>query len=200
MGNIASQANNGVLAGVIMARFRRGKMALYEVMSKAKEKPGYKRTLENIRSSTPGEEEPIAEAEKDEVVFADGTVETAVETDTAIVIAHDEASALEERDGVVTGGLSVKWRRKPRVVQYNNGRVEFSIPYQIGIAVVLGLVVVMLLAFRVGQRSVVVEKALSSVPPVGSGTGGRKPVATRNEVVPKKTIPAKAASQDRECH
>jgi len=168
-----------------MARNRRGRMALYEAMSKAKEKPGYGRTLENIRTGKGGEVEPSAK--KEEVVIA----ETTVEPDTAVV--SDETIAVEEYGGVETSGLSVRWRRKPRVVQYNAGRIEFSVPYQIGIAAVLGLVVVMLLAFRVGQRSAVVDKAVSSVPPVGSGTSGQKPVANRNE---GETIPAKTATQD----
>ena len=38
------------LAGTIMARYRRGKMALYEVMSKARIKPSYGQTLEKLRA------------------------------------------------------------------------------------------------------------------------------------------------------
>jgi len=171
-----------------MARNRRGKMALYEVMSKAKEKPGYKRTLENIRTGKGGEEEPIAE-KKEEAVVA----ETTVETDTGLV--SDETIASEGQGDVGTSGLSVQWRRKPRVVQYNHGRIEFSVPYQIGIAAVLGLVVVMLLAFRVGQRSVVVEEAGGSTPPVNAGRNRQDPVVGGNKGVREGTPPAKGTVQ-----
>ena len=160
-----------------MARNRRGRMALYEAMSKAKEKPGYGRTLENIRTGKGGEVEPSAK--KEEAVIA----ETTVEPDTAVV--SDETIPAEEHGGVETSGLSVRWRRKPRVVQYNGGRIEFSVPYQIGIAAVLGLVVVMLLAFRAGQRSVVVKKAGDSGVPVNATPNREKRAAGGNEAVRK---------------
>jgi hypothetical protein len=157
-----------------MARNRRGRMALYEVMSKAKDKPGYGRTLEKIRPGKPSDEEPMKD--KDETVAA----EAAVENDAAEFSA-DQTTALEEQERIDDGVLAVQWRRKPRIVQYNNGRVEFSVPYQIGIAAVLGLVVVMLLAFRAGQRSVVGEKAVGGSPPAKVGVGRRIPVMSVNE-------------------
>ncbi len=42
------------------------------------------------------------------------------------------------------------WRRKP--VQLNGGRVEISVPYHIGIAAALVVILVILAAFRIGQR------------------------------------------------
>jgi len=45
---------------------------------------------------------------------------------------------------------AVRWWRKPKAVQLNAGRIEISIPYQLAIAVLLGLVLLMLIAFRVG--------------------------------------------------
>jgi len=88
-----------------MAR-KRGKKALYEVMSKARKKPGFGRTLEKMLP-----EKPVSK--KEEIV--------------------------------------AKWWRKPRVVQFNVGRVEFSMPYQLGIALVLGAVLLIVAAFRLGQ-------------------------------------------------
>ena len=160
-----------------MARYRRGKMALYEVMSKAKVKPGYGQTLEKMRTDKAGEEE--AHTEKEEAVVA----ETAAGTETAVVT--DESAAVNESGVVETPGVSVQWRWKPRIVQYNGGRIEFSVPYQIGIAIVLGLVVVMLLAFRAGQRSGVVEKAGASNPPLSAQPNPEKAVAGGNERIRK---------------
>lgn len=187
-GLYGGQTNIGDLAGVIMARYRRGKMALYEVMSKAKEKPGYKRTLEKIRTGKPSDEEPVVE--KEEAVVS----ETTVAEDASIV--SDEKTAVEGHEAVKASPLSVQWRRKPRVVQYNNGRIEFSVPYQMGIAVVLGLVVVMLLAFRAGQRSVVVEKAGANSPPVNAARNRQDPVVGGNKAVRNDTTPEKATMQD----
>ncbi|MHC4741760.1 MAG: hypothetical protein ACYS8Z_07615 [Planctomycetota bacterium] len=157
-----------------MARNRRGKLALYEVMSKAKDKPGYKRTLDKIRAGKESEEEPTKENE--EIV----ATETAVEED-APQVSDAQAPAPEEQEAVDDAVMAVQWRRKPRVVQYNNGRVEFSVPYQIGIAAVLGLIVVMLLAFRAGQQSVVVNKVGPSSPPAVLGGGRQDPVVTGNQ-------------------
>jgi hypothetical protein len=157
-----------------MARNRRGRMALYEVMSKVKDKPGYKRTLEKIRTGKPSDEEPVKD--KEESVEAVAAVE-----DDAAEVSDDQTTAQKDQEKIDAGILAVQWRRKPRVVQYNNGRVEFSVPYQIGIAAVLGLVVVMLLAFRAGQRSVVIEKAVGFTPPANTVSPPREPVRTRNE-------------------
>lgn len=46
-----------------------------------------------------------------------------------------------------------RWLNKPRMVQYNDGRVEISIPYQLAIALLLGLIVLILIAFKIGQGS-----------------------------------------------
>lgn len=46
----------------------------------------------------------------------------------------------------------VRWVRKPRTVQFNAGRIEFSMPYQVGIAVLLGALLVLVIVFRVGER------------------------------------------------
>lgn len=43
------------------------------------------------------------------------------------------------------------WPRRPRLVQINAGKVEISVPYQVAVAAVLGVVVLLLLAFRLGQ-------------------------------------------------
>ena len=101
-----------------MAR-NRGKKALYEVMSKARNRPGYGRTLERMHPRGPDDKRP-----------AEGP-QRAAETPKA----------------------AVPWLRKPRIVQVNAGRIEFSMPYQIAVALLLGLVLVILAAFRLGQRS-----------------------------------------------
>lgn len=101
-----------------MAR-NRGKKALYEVMSKARQKPGFGRSLEPMPPKSPGEDRPEIE----------------------------QKSALEESQGIV------QWSRKPRLVQYNAGRIEFSMPYQVVIALLLALILVVLASYRLGQFS-----------------------------------------------
>ncbi|MHC4536219.1 MAG: hypothetical protein ACYS6K_19890 [Planctomycetota bacterium] len=54
---------------------------------------------------------------------------------------------------VETSKTAAKWWRKPRVIQFNVGRVEFSMPYQLCVALVLGSVLLILAAFRLGQMN-----------------------------------------------
>jgi len=103
-----------------MARNRR-KKALYEVMSKARDKPGYGRTLEKMRPKKPV-------SKKDEPVT-------------------NQKSATD----VETSKAAAKWWRKPRIVQFNVGRIEFSMPYQLAVALLLSLILLVLAAYRLGQ-------------------------------------------------
>ncbi len=95
-----------------MVRKKR-KKALYEVMSKARDKPGYGRTLEKMRPKSSDEGKSAVNAE--------------------------------------TSKATARWMRKPRIVQFNFGRIEFSIPYQHAVALVLGLIVLVLAAFWLYQ-------------------------------------------------
>ena len=101
-----------------MAR-NRGKKALYEVMSKAKVKPGPDRTVEQLHPQRTDEAEP--DKEKKPVV---------------------------EKSRAAT-----QWWNKPKIIQFNGGRIEFSLHYQIAIAILLGLILLVLLAYRLGQWS-----------------------------------------------
>lgn len=94
-----------------MARNRR-KKSLYEVISRARPKPSYAKTLQQVYPEKSGKEEPV----------------------------------VTEAPDVVT-----RWRKRPRIVQFNAGRVEISMPYQLAIALVLGIILLALIAFRLGQ-------------------------------------------------
>ncbi len=106
-----------------MAR-KRGKMALYEVMSKVHARTEQNRTVE-----------PLLPPKKPEPVISVKPVPAAKEI---------EVPEVQE---------TVNWRKKPRYLQYNLGRIEFSVPYQLAITAGLGLVLLLLLAFRFGQYS-----------------------------------------------
>ena|GEM_PF-1769778 len=108
-----------------MARNKRGKMALYEAMSKARQKPGFGRTLERMREDGPHDDEPDVQPEH--------------------LVVTEESPAEE------TSEPTVQWTRKPSVAQLNAGRIEFSMPYQLAITMALGFVLAVLLAFRAGQ-------------------------------------------------
>lgn len=43
------------------------------------------------------------------------------------------------------------WPRRPRMLQFTAGRMEISVPYQIAVAMILGVVLVLLVVFRMGE-------------------------------------------------
>ena len=43
------------------------------------------------------------------------------------------------------------WPRRPRMLQFTAGRIEISVPYQIAVAILLGVVLVLLMVFRMGE-------------------------------------------------
>ncbi|MHC4623928.1 MAG: hypothetical protein ACYS4W_08500 [Planctomycetota bacterium] len=52
-----------------------------------------------------------------------------------------------------TSEAASRWPTRPRLVQLNAGRIELSVPYQLGIALLLGVVLLVLVVFRLGQLS-----------------------------------------------
>ena len=47
----------------------------------------------------------------------------------------------------------IGWPKKPKMVQINADRVEISLPYQLAIAILLGVILLFLVVFRLGQIS-----------------------------------------------
>jgi hypothetical protein len=106
----------------------------------------------------------------------------------------------------------VRWVNKPHIVQFNAGRIEFSIPYPVGIAVFLAVLLVIVVVFRLGERlggnetvqppnpvkttpaavkqPTVVNKTVVQTPPAGV-----KPAKEAPKVVESKPAAADAAKQ-----
>lgn len=101
-----------------MARNRR-KKAFYEVMSKARLKPGYSRTLDQVR---PRE-------------------------------SYERKLTSDRKPAVEMPKDTAQWWKKRRIVQLNASRIEFSIPYQLAVLLLLGLILLVLAAYRFGQFS-----------------------------------------------
>ncbi len=66
---------------------------------------------------------------------------------------EQEPAGKQENNIVDVPGTASQWRKKPRIVQFNAGRFEFSMPYQVAIALLLGLILAILAAYRLGQFS-----------------------------------------------
>ncbi|MFH1371585.1 MAG: hypothetical protein ABII09_09920 [Planctomycetota bacterium] len=85
----------------------------------------------------------------------------------------------------------VRWVRKPRIVQFNAGRIEFSMPYQVGIAVLLAALLVLVVVFRLGER--VGSRENTQLIPVN-----RTSAQVKQEIAPaKETVTEQTASQGR---
>jgi len=141
-----------------MARYKRGRMSLYEVMSRARLRPGFGRTLEKIREQRGVESPPPSE-----------------ETPPVVDNAPVENAPAEENVTESIPSTTVQWWRKPKLVQLNAGRLEFSIPYQLAIAIILGFILVTLVAFRLGQYSYVGQEQSTDVPAVNPQANLPKP-------------------------
>lgn len=63
--------------------------------------------------------------------------------------AEDEPIAA--RAGMKIAERVAGWPKRPKMAQFNAGRIELSMPYQLAIALLLGLVLLILVAFRLGQ-------------------------------------------------
>ncbi|MFH1718569.1 MAG: hypothetical protein ABIF19_14540 [Planctomycetota bacterium] len=76
---------------------------------------------------------------------------------------EDEPPVRQEKSTVEVPKAVSQWWKKPRVVQFNAGRFEFSMPYQLAVALLLGFILVVLAAYRLGQFSYVPERQEAAV-------------------------------------
>lgn len=103
-----------------------------------------------------------------------------------------------------------RWPKKPKIVQFNADRIEISIPYQLAIAILLGLVLLVLIFFRLGQitslssqtnSAAKTPKNIQKVTPKPTVTAPQRPLAAE-KIAPvpasgEKTKPAKLEGNNR---
>jgi len=63
----------------------------------------------------------------------------------------DSAEPTTAQTAIPASGRAGYWPRKPKIVQLNAGRIEISLPYQLAIALLLGLVLLVLIGVWLGQ-------------------------------------------------
>ena len=68
---------------------------------------------------------------------------------------HPEKSGknepIEAKSVLATPEKTIQWPKKPRMLQFNKGRLELSVPYPLAIAVLLSVTLVVVVVFRFGQ-------------------------------------------------
>ena len=138
-------------------------MALYEVMSKARAKKASENAVEPLKPKKKPEKEKVNAVPQASPEVKPKGLPPRIEDKTS------STRAVE----VPEPQVSTAWRKKPRIVQYNLGRIEFSIPYQLAITAGLAILLLFLLAFRFGQYSGRSSSTPAVARPSGnSGTGG----------------------------
>jgi len=94
-----------------------------------------------------------------------------------------------------------RWPKGPKIIQFNAGRVELSLPYQLAIALVLGLVLLILVVFRLGQSSIARQNAGTEIDTKAVEITSKKtqptvaklePLVAKREVA-KMSVPAETA-------
>jgi hypothetical protein len=73
----------------------------------------------------------------------------------------EEAPAPRHKESAGAAKSTAKWWKKPRIVQFNAGRIEFSMPYQIAVVLLLVFIFLIVASYRLGQS---VNQAASRQP------------------------------------
>jgi len=63
----------------------------------------------------------------------------------------DSGEPTTAKTAIPASGRAAYWPKKPKIVQFNAGRIEISLPYQLAIALLLGLVLLVLIGVWLGQ-------------------------------------------------
>lgn len=91
-----------------------------------------------------------------------------------------------------------KWPRRPRIVQLNADRIEISMSYQLAIALLLGLILLVLVVFRLGQ-SLSSQKTIDSATKMPENMQKVAPEATagalQTAAPAEKTAPLRAPTE-----
>jgi hypothetical protein len=108
----------------------------------------------------------------------------------------DRDPAVQQEKGTAPPPNVVRWVRKPSVVQFNAGRIEFSMPYQVGIAVLLGALLVVVVAFRLGERAGSPSTSSGQALRQDSGqASSARPISPQAGQAPKLVEPAPATAK-----
>jgi len=84
----------------------------------------------------------------------------------------------------------LRWPRKPRLLQFNAGRVEISMPYQLAIAIVLAIVLIGLVFYRLGQISYknMIEKPANPAKQASKNNAKRANAKTRKSPMSSRNL------------
>jgi hypothetical protein len=95
---------------------------------------------------------------------------------------------------------AAQWPTKPKIVQFNTGRLEISMPYPLAIALLMGIVLLVLVVFRLGQSAGLTKQiAADSATEMPKGqeqtAGGAAAGITKVPDAVEKTTPAPVSAK-----
>jgi len=180
-----------------------GQRALYEAISRTRAKSRRRGILEllhpgNGNKAVETADAPVVEEAKLQVA----PVEPVTPAMERPVVEKPPAPVVKPVRSVERPDLSARPARswlRPKAVQLHDGRIEVSVPYPIGITILLVAILLVLAAFRLGQmqrgsgpgsiKSILPGKAKVDKEPAPEGTDNRaSPIA----VEPRKDVPPEA--------
>jgi hypothetical protein len=74
----------------------------------------------------------------------------------------DSGEPATAESAMPASGRATHWPRKPKLVQFNAGRIEISLPYPLAIAVFLGVVLLFLVALWLGETGYLNRKRITN--------------------------------------
>jgi len=111
----------------------------------------------------------------------------------------EEALAARRKETAAVPKSTAKWWRKPRIVQLNAGRIEFSMPYQVAVVLVLVFIIVIIAAYRFGQSSYSAGRQETDQPALTvQESDGERPVERAMADIPQPSAPLEYTTPETE--
>lgn len=108
----------------------------------------------------------------------------------------DKGESATAESALQAPGAPTQWPRRPKIVQLNAGRIEISMPYQLAIALLLGVVLLVLVVFRLGQITYTSsQEAAGSDAKISKAERQAPAGRTQISEVIEKTAPALSAAE-----
>lgn len=84
-----------------------------------------------------------------------------------------------------------RWLKRPKMMQFNAGRIELSMPYQLAVAILLAVILLFLVVFRLGQITYPGGQKVG-LPKIVQSQAGRLPAAVKQPAEPVKKTAAES--------
>jgi len=111
----------------------------------------------------------------------------------------EEAPAAKQEKPAGVPEPTAKWWKKPSIVQFNAGRIEFSMPYQVAVVLVLVFIIVIIAAYRLGQSFYPAGRQETDQPtPATQELDGERPTERAMADIPQPSSPPENTTAETE--